>query len=95
MDTFSRICEMMMLLCFAIGWPLSIIKTLRSKTVKGKSPLFIMVVILGYIFGIVHKIMADFDWVSYLYIFNLTIVSVDLLLYFRYKKLDLMRDEDV
>ena len=86
METFSKVCEMMMLLCFAVGWPLSIIKTLRSKTVKGKSPLFIMVVIAGYVFGITHKIFAGFDWVTYLYIFNLSIVSIDLCLYFHYKK---------
>ena len=86
METLSKVCEMMMLLCFAVGWPLSIIKTLRSKTVKGKSPFFIMVVIAGYVFGITHKIVAGFDWVTYLYIFNLTIVSIDLCLYSHYSK---------
>ncbi len=86
METFSKICEMMMLLCFAFGWPISIIKTLRTKVVAGKSPLFMMVVILGYAFGILYKITSGFDWVSYLYIFNITIVSLDLSLYFYYSK---------
>ena len=38
MENISKICEMMMLLCFAFGWPVSIIKSLRTKIVKGKSP---------------------------------------------------------
>jgi Na+/glutamate symporter len=86
MEKLSKICEMMMLLCFAFGWPVSIIKSLRTKVVKGKSPAFMMIVIVGYLFGIVYKITSGFDWVSYLYIFNITIVSIDLFLYFYYSK---------
>jgi hypothetical protein len=84
MEQFSKICEMMMLVCFAFGWPVSIIKSLRTKIVKGKSPLFMVIVILGYVFGIVYKITSGFDWVSYIYIFNVIIVSFDLFLYFYY-----------
>jgi len=89
MENFSKICEMMMLLCFAFGWPISIIKALRTKVVKGKSPAFMAIIILGYLFGIVYKITSGFDWVSYIYIFNVTIVSFDLFLYFYYSKRDL------
>jgi len=89
MENFSKICEMMMLLCFAFGWPVSIIKALRTKVVKGKSPAFMAIIILGYLFGIVYKITSGFDWVSYIYIFNVTIVSFDLFLYFYYSKRDL------
>jgi hypothetical protein len=86
MELFSKVCEMMMLLCFAFGWPVSIIKSLRTKIVKGKSPAFMVIVILGYVFGIAYKITSGFDWVSYLYIFNIVIVSFDLFLYFYYSK---------
>jgi len=85
MNDFSKICEMMMLLCFAVGWPISIIKSLRTKVVKGKSPAFMIVIIAGYIFGILRKILL-FDWVIYIYIFNITIVSFDLFLYFYYSR---------
>jgi len=85
MDDLGRICEMMMLLCFAVGWPISIIKSLRTKVVKGKSPAFMIVIILGYVFGIVRKLLL-FDWVIYIYLFNITIVSFDLFLYFYYSK---------
>jgi hypothetical protein len=84
---------MMMLLCFAFGWPVSIVKSLRTKIVKGKSPAFMMIVIVGYVFGILHKIASGFDWVSYIYIFNITIVGFDLFLYFYYSKLNLQSDE--
>ncbi|MDR0604915.1 MAG: hypothetical protein LBG80_11495 [Bacteroidales bacterium] len=86
MEQFSKVCEMMMLLCFAVGWPVSIIKTLRTKIVKGKSSLFMVIVILGYVFGIIYKITSGFDWVSYIYIFNIVIVCTDLFLYFYYSK---------
>jgi hypothetical protein len=86
MEQFSKVCEMMMLLCFAFGWPVSIIKSLRTKIVKGKSPAFMVIVISGYVFGIIHKITSGFDWVSYLYIFNIVIVGLDLFLYFYYNK---------
>jgi len=86
MENFSKVFEMMMLLCFAFGWPVSIVKSLRTKIVKGKSPVFMAIVILGYLFGILYKITSGFDWVSYIYIFNITIVSIDLFLYFYYSK---------
>ena len=41
-------------------------------------------VILGYIFGIVHKILYSHDIVIWLYVFNATLVATDLFLYFRY-----------
>jgi len=77
--------EVIMLVCFGLGWPISIAKSLRTKTVSGKSPLFMLVVILGYASGLVHKILYSMDWVLYLYALNLALVAADLFLYFRYK----------
>ena len=39
MTEFS-VWEVLFLLCFAISWPVSIAKSLRTKVVIGKSPLF-------------------------------------------------------
>jgi hypothetical protein len=75
-----------MLLCFGISWPISIAKALRTKTVAGKSPVFMGIVITGYGFGVIHKILYSFDWVTYLYALNLILVAVDMSLYFRYSK---------
>lgn len=79
--------EIGMLVCFGFAWPTAIYKSLKSKSIEGKSLLFIYVVITGYIFGIVHKFMYSLDFVVILYIINLLMVFTDLLLYYRNKKL--------
>ncbi len=83
MTEFS-ICEVLFLLCFAVSWPVSIAKSLRTKVVIGKSPLFMSLIILGYIFGIIHKSQYSNDIVIWLYVFNAVLVSIDLFLYCLY-----------
>ena len=83
MVNFS-IWEVLFLCCFAISWPVSIAKSLRTKIVIGKSPLFMSLIILGYIFGIIHKLLYSRDIVIWLYVFNALLVSFDLFLYFLY-----------
>lgn len=76
--------EIAMLLCFACSWPVSIVKSLKTKIVIGKSPIFMIIIIVGYVFGIIHKCLYNNDWVTWLYLFNLLIVSFDLILYYKY-----------
>ena len=83
MSGFS-IWEILMLLCFACSWPVSIVKALRTKIVLGKSPFFMSMIIIGYAFGIIHKILYNPDIVTFLWAFNMLLVSVDLVLYFCY-----------
>ena len=83
MANFS-IWEVLFLLCFSVSWPVSIAKSLRTKVVLGKSPLFMSLIILGYIFGIIHKSLYSNDIVIWLYVFNAVLVSFDLVLYFMY-----------
>ena len=78
--------EVIMMVCFGISWPVSIAKTLRTKEVRGKSPMFLIIICLGYISGIIHKLLYSSDWVIYLYILNLLLVSADCVLYFYYIK---------
>jgi len=77
--------EALMLLCFGLSWPISIAKTLRTKRVEGKSPLFMAVILLGYLSGILHKLLYSRDWIIFLYLFNFTVISIDLRLYFKYR----------
>ena len=73
-----------MLLCFASAWPFSIYKLYRNKTTKGKSIVFSMIIIAGYLFGIANKfLMDDVNYVLYFYFLDLGLVIVDSLLYFR------------
>lgn len=85
MPSFS-IWEILFLLCFAVSWPISIVRSLRTKVVIGKSPIFMSLIILGYIFGIIHKLLYYRDIVIWLYVFNATLVATDLILYFVFIK---------
>ena len=81
-----KIFEILFLLCFAVSWPISIAKALRTKVTKGKSPIFMGFIILGYIFGILNKFVNhNVDYVIWFYVLNLCLVAFDLILYFRYK----------
>jgi len=76
--------EIVMLVCFGMSWPISIAKALRTKVVAGKSPLFMGIICVGYVCGLVHKLVYSMDWVIALYALNLMLVATDLVLYFRY-----------
>lgn len=79
--------EILMLLCFGAAWPFSIYKSYKSKSVAGKSPIFLVILLVGYICGILHKILYAFDVVVYLYALNFIMVTIDFLLYLRNVKL--------
>ncbi len=80
--------EALMLVCFGVSWPVSIAKTLHTGVVRGKSPLFMTIVCLGYTSGIAHKLLFAYDWVIVLYALNLLMVAVDLSLYYVYLPAD-------
>ena len=83
-----------MLLCFGAAWPASIHKSYTARTAKGKSIVFLGVIITGYISGIVNKLINSPDYVMYLYILNLIMVSTDMILYFRNKRLDELAEQE-
>ncbi|KMT21846.1 hypothetical protein [Clostridium cylindrosporum] len=80
--------EALMLICFGAAWPPSIYKSLTSKSTSGKSLTFLIIVMLGYICGILNKIFYHFDYVIFLYILNLIMVFADSCIYLRNKKLE-------
>jgi hypothetical protein len=77
--------EAAMLICFGISWPVSITKALRTQIVDGKSPLFMSLLIVGYACGVANKLLGSRDWVTALYALNLTMVAIDLSLYYRFR----------
>ena len=100
----AQVCEMIMLVCFGLSWPFNIIKSLRARTAKGKSLFFEVFLLIGYIFGIVRKILMfangnGHDFLFYLswffYVLNFIEISIDVALYFRNKKLDAAADAAV
>ncbi|MBQ8446822.1 MAG: hypothetical protein IJX31_03485 [Clostridia bacterium] len=75
--------ESIMLICFGVSWPISVYKSITSKSTKGKSVVFTIAIIVGYLAGIAGKIIAgNFNYVLALYLLNLAFVSVDFALYF-------------
>jgi hypothetical protein len=76
-----------MLLCFGAAWPASIYKSYTSKQTAGKSVSFLFIILAGYIAGIINKILNSTDFVIVLYILNSLMVSADIILYFRNKKI--------
>ena len=78
--------EAIMLACFAASWPISIIKALRTQQVAGKSPLFMLLICIGYACGIARKLLTGADWVTALYTFNMLLVAADLALWFHYTR---------
>ncbi len=75
--------EITMLVCFGAAWPLSIWKSYTSRRNGSKSVWFLLVVLIGYVSGVVHKIMYNPDPVVYLYALNGAMVATDIGLYFR------------
>lgn len=78
-----------MLLCFGCSWPMNITKSIRARTAKGKSLAFELFVLVGYICGITGKcISGSINWVFAIYILDLLMVTTDILLTLRNRRLD-------
>ena len=86
----AEIFEIIMIVCFGLSWPMNVIKSYRARTTKGKSLPFLLLIITGYIFGIIGKLLGgNFKWyVLFFYVLNLLMVSTDLMLYVRNYRLD-------
>jgi len=84
-----QILETAMLICFGLSWPLSILRSWRARSAKGKSLPFMCAIAVGYAVGIAAKLLGDqVSYVIVFYVVNLVLVCVDIALYFRNRKLD-------
>lgn len=92
----AEILEVIMVVSFGASWPFNVIKSYKARTAKGKSILFLCLILFGYVAGIASKLineayMANFAtkwYVLFFYVLNFIMVFADLMLYFRNKKLD-------
>jgi len=79
--------ESIMLVCFGLSWPISVWKSWTSKSTKGKSIVFTAAILVGYIFGIMGKILnQNINYVLALYLINVIFVTIDFCLYFVNKR---------
>jgi len=84
----AKVLEALMIVLFGISWPFNLLKSIRSKTTKGKSLLFLCLIDLGYIAGLTSKFFSDSFvwatdwWIFVIYCINFTLVTADLIVYF-------------
>lgn len=98
----SEILEVFMIVSFGFSWPLSVIRSYKARTAKGKSLSFLLLIMFGYVAGITSKLlnqayMAQINskwYVLFFYILNFIMVGIDLCLYIRNRNLDNKRKEE-
>ena len=85
----AEILEVAMLLLFGAAWPASILKSWRSRTARGKSIAFLLIITLGYLCGIGAKIAGgNATYIVFFYALNTLAVTTDIVLYCRNRRLD-------
>ena len=100
--TIATACETLMIICFGLSWPLSVYKSWKSRTSKGKPLQFEIFIWIGYIFGIAKNFIKFFNgsagFIFFLawgfYFLNFIEITIDMILYFRNVKLDKLRDAE-
>ena len=100
------ICELLealTILSFGISWPISIRKSYVSRTAKGKSLLFEIIIFIGYMIGILRKFLqlfltdADgfiFHLGFFFYFMNACMIFIDMMLWRRNRILDEKREKE-
>ncbi len=83
-----------MLLCFGAAWPQNIHKSWTARTAKGKSLSFLLTIEVGYICGMINKVLYSRDIVIFFYMLYFIMVGIDVALYFRNKRLDALREKE-
>ena len=86
----SELFEILMIVSFGLSWPINVLKSYKARTTKGKSLFFLILIFIGYIFGITSKIIGEsYAWyVMFFYVLNLIMVGLDLIMYIRNYRLD-------
>ena len=91
----AEVLETIMLVCFGFSWPMSVIKNYKARSAKGMSLGFILLITIGYLAGISAKIVSrNFSFVLIVYVINLLMVSSNLWIYVRNRRLDRRKEEN-
>lgn len=86
--SFVEFTEVAMLVLFGFSWPFNIIKSYRSRTARGKSVFFEIIVVIGYLFGLSGKFVS-YSQTGHLalsvwfYVADIVMVGIDMFLYRR------------
>jgi hypothetical protein len=83
-----KLLEAGMLFCFGFAWPFNIYKSYTARSNEGKSIFFLIVIWIGYVMGVCYKALSpNADFALWLYLINGIMVSIDIILYYRNKKI--------
>lgn len=93
-----QLCEIGMLVAFGCSWPFNIIKSWRSRTAKGKSVAFEIIIVCGYVVGLLGKLITwhrtgVWAYSIWFYFADIAMVLIDMGLYFRNTALDRNADQ--
>ncbi len=85
----AQIFETIMIICFGCSWPMSVYKSWRSRTARGKSLLFEVFIATGYVFGIAGKLITHTVNIAFIfYVINILMILTDICLTIRNRHLD-------
>lgn len=88
----AQILETVMLICFGFSWPINAYKNFKAGTARTISLPFNLLIIAGYLAGIAAKFCAGtVNYVTAVYFLNLAMVSLNVAVYFRNRRLDKAR----
>ena len=94
-ERMAQVCEVAMLVLFGLSWPFNIAKSLRSRTAKGKSMVFEVFILLGYLCGLIGKFVSgNVTYVVAFYIVDMMMVAADYALTIRNRRLDLLAEKE-
>ena len=83
MENLANILETLMIVSFGISWPLSIVRSYRSRSTKGKSLMFSCFICVGYI-----CLTHTYNLAFWFYFPNVIMVCTDIVLYFRNRAIE-------
>ena len=92
--------EIIMLICFGVSWPINAVKSYQTRTAKGKSLAFMLLILFGYVAGITAEFQSGTDMANFaqkwdmlvFYALIFTMVSIDLCICIHNRPLDKERD---
>lgn len=88
---YVEVLEAMMFISFSISWYWSIAKMMQTKLASGKSIPFVLLICLGYVFGIGSELITwqevgTLSLLFWIYLWNLNVIAFDALLVIHYAR---------
>lgn len=86
--------EGIMIGSFGLSWPVSVYRSWKSRSTKGKSLAFLLLIEFGYIMGLIGKIAFNPSFLIAVYSFNTIFVTTDIILFLRNRRLERLASDE-